>query len=195
MNSTEEEIMKSQVMIAAFNWFSNVLTVFPLQDKLIMTLSDCNNIKIPSSHKTEGIAADYILYISGNRSGNQFIARGGACAYQVNGANNVIAGSFEVNLDLFFGLSLADQIIVAIHEITHALVFSSELFDFFKKPDGNPYLPEEILKDIYYPNRDKWVLAIVLPTVLAKAQESFDCPSLRGVDLEDFGGDGTVGSH
>ncbi|CAG9318554.1 unnamed protein product [Blepharisma stoltei] len=84
---------------------------------------------------------------------------------------------------------------VSIHEITHALAFAPELFDLFKKPNGLPYSDDEITKEIYFPNREKWVTVLTLPTVVSKAREIFGCENLEGIELEDYGGSGSAGSH
>ncbi|CAG9318551.1 unnamed protein product [Blepharisma stoltei] len=195
MNSTQEDQFKNEVMSAADNFFTNALSVYPVSETLLITISDCNGAQVPSDHKKIGVDADYVLYIYGNRSSESFIARAGACARETGGKNNPVAGSFEINLDLFWNYEVYDQIILAIHEMTHALVFSDSLYTHYVKSDGTQYASDEVTTSIKYENRGKNVTAIVLPTVLAKAKSIFNCDSLKGVELEDYGDSGSAGSH
>ena len=41
----------------------------------------------------------------------------------------------------------------------------------------------------------KDVFMVTTPRVVAAAREFFDCPTLQGVELEEYNEDGKVGSH
>ncbi|CAG9322125.1 unnamed protein product [Blepharisma stoltei] len=192
MTDSQESLLKGTVMSAVNNWFTNLLSVYPLQSNLKLSISKCNSVTVPSSHQTTGVAADYILYIYGNTTTATYIARGGACTYD-SGNNNVLAGTFEVNIANFFGSGTQDNIINSIHEVTHALVFSSSLYSLYKQSDGTKYSSYQ--QTVNYPNRGKSVTALTFPTVLAKAQSAFGCSTLVGLELEDAGGSGSAGSH
>ena len=90
--------------------------------------------------------------------------------------NREVDYSKKNSLRYFSGLIL--------HEFTHILGFSSWYFieyyhNYFTKLDKNG-----IERAFVNSNR-----------VLKVAREYFNCPSLEGVELENFGGEGTVGSH
>jgi len=48
---------------------------------------------------------------------------------------------------------------------------------------------------VNYPNRGKDATVLILPTVAAQAQTIFGCSTAEGVELEDYGGSGSAGSH
>ena len=67
---------------------------------------------------------------------------------------------------------------VLLHEITHILVFHPNLF-----------------KKLGIVKTENSVSYINSPKVLRKARQHFNCPSLKGVPLENQGGSGSLGSH
>ena len=68
------------------------------------------------------------------------------------------------------------------HEITHILIFEPNLLNSF-----NAIKEEEIDDETKY--------YIISPKALEKARFHFGCDSLKGIPLEDQGGEGSVGSH
>jgi hypothetical protein len=106
-----------------------------------------------------------------------------------------------------------EQLSVAMHEIIHVLGFTAQRLDDFVHPD----LEEMVASgDVRYPTdrvplRDglitrsstethangltSEVLRVLTPSAVAAARAHFDCPTLAGPELENFGADGTVGSH
>ena len=73
---------------------------------------------------------------------------------------------------------------ILVHELTHVLGFSSNYFNdvmgkCFKAVDSNNV-------EKYYLNSAK---------LLATAKKYFNCNSIKGIPLEDYGGQGTAGSH
>nr|CAH8856566.1 unnamed protein product [Trichobilharzia regenti] len=91
-----------------------------------------------------------------------------------------------------------ETVVTAVHELGHALGFSSELFPYFRDEYGNPRTkrhPKTI--DRYF---HTWAVlqvvdTLILPTVLHEARIHYNCPHLDGVDLENEGGEGTSGTH
>uniref|UniRef100_A0A3Q0KIZ7 Leishmanolysin-like peptidase n=1 Tax=Schistosoma mansoni TaxID=6183 RepID=A0A3Q0KIZ7_SCHMA len=108
----------------------------------------------------------------------------------------------------------------AIHELGHAMGFSRSNFALMRDLSGNPLTPrdprtgkpklnyqrqydasENTVKRIVRP----WVTAvgsfikpfssIVTPALLDEGRKHYNCPNLDGIDLENEGGEGTVGSH
>ena len=73
-----------------------------------------------------------------------------------------------------------------LHEITHILVFDDYLYDFYKF-NGNV----TITKIINGVNRT----LIATPKVKNIASQHFNCSSIEGIELENHGGTGSVGSH
>eukprot|EP00949_MAST-11_sp_MAST-11-sp1_P004285 g4285.t1 len=91
----------------------------------------------------------------------------------------------------------ASQLATAVHEISHALGFSSNKFSKFRLPDnGAPRGSSNIIKE-FPGERGYTVRKIITETVVAKVKEHFGCdnyPDIGG-EIEDGGGGGTAGSH
>ncbi|CAH8583104.1 unnamed protein product [Schistosoma rodhaini] len=108
----------------------------------------------------------------------------------------------------------------AIHELGHAMGFSRSNFALMRDLSGKPLTPrdprtgkpklnhqrqydasENTVKRIVRP----WVTAVgsfikpfssfVTPMLLNEGRKHYNCPNLDGIDLENEGGEGTVGSH
>ena len=73
-----------------------------------------------------------------------------------------------------------------LHEISHVLAFNDDLFPLFEGiTEPTTILPVNGLSRVL----------LKTPKVLEKAKGHFGCPSLKGVELEDQGGNGSAGSH
>ena len=75
-------------------------------------------------------------------------------------------------------------IMLLLHEITHILGFNQNLFDLF---------PSNSITTKKINNVDR--LLFKGKNVLKQAKRHFGCDSIEGIELEDQGGNGTVGSH
>eukprot|EP00899_Mesostigma_viride_P012751 jgi/Mesvir1/21477/Mv03929-RA.1 len=96
------------------------------------------------------------------------------------------------------------QVITAVHEILHALGFSSSLFPYYRDAATNPRVPRTSdfpdnanLSSIVRSSSERGfdVTRIITPKVAEKAREQYACPSMTGMETENHGGEGTVGSH
>lgn len=113
------------------------------------------------------------------------------------------------------------QLSTAMHEITHALGFSSQFFAYMRGPDGSPRTsrtatgePPAIINGKcpngaavdYFPNpsgntvaysseRDHTVAKMVTPRVAEFVKNHFNCSSVTGAELESQDEDGCMGSH
>ena len=96
-----------------------------------------------------------------------------------------IGGLIYINSKTNFSLINIDKYLetTLIHEMTHVLGFTSEYFEEFKYTT--------IKRDKYGIKRTY----INSPKVLEAARFYFDCPNLEGVELEEYGEEGTAGSH
>jgi len=81
-----------------------------------------------------------------------------------------------------------------LHEITHVLGFSRNLFGDFVNPETGEKIGEEnIIVDGTFRGIENKI--IVSPKVKEVARNHFACPTLRGVEVENDGGSGSKGSH
>nr|CAH8853228.1 unnamed protein product [Trichobilharzia regenti] len=108
----------------------------------------------------------------------------------------------------------------AIHELAHALGFVKTSYALMRDENGNPRTPrdpktgkpprndrgqfvpsESTVKLINRPwisavgSFSKQFLAFVTPQLLAEGRKHYNCPNLDGIDIENEGGEGTVGTH
>ncbi|GLE06596.1 hypothetical protein PINS_up015990 [Pythium insidiosum] len=113
-----------------------------------------------------------------------------------------------------------NQLSTAMHEITHALGFSSQFYAYMRNPDGTPRTPRDANGDppiekgakcangkssgYYirpgsttvktYSERDTSVARMVTPQVSAFVKTHFGCSDLEGAEIENQD-DGCLGSH
>ena len=77
---------------------------------------------------------------------------------------------------------------LALHELTHVLVFNPNLFEFFRDSEGNKYNDADVFKQKVVNGMPRNLLAY--PKMLAAAKKHFNCTSMIGVELENQGGTG-----
>lgn len=142
------------------------------------------------------IYADLVLLVSaeGNVT-DDWVAYAAAC--QINEyTGRPIIGRINFNphyltsdFDLFF-----DSFGTVMHEVTHVMVFSSNLWEYFINWEaGARRKKNEIEQDITAGGTTYKV--IKTPRVLAFVRSHFDCTSLAGAALENSGDVGTKNSH
>ena len=102
----------------------------------------------------------------------------------ISGINKPIGGIVQINPNFSLLKLDSDYYMkyLLIHEISHVLGFSK---NYFKKLNLT-YTEEVNGINITYINS---------PKVLQKARQHFNCPNLKGIQLENQGGKGSVGSH
>ncbi|CAH8857671.1 unnamed protein product [Trichobilharzia szidati] len=108
----------------------------------------------------------------------------------------------------------------AIHEMGHALGFVKTSFALMRDENGNPRTPREPKTGKprmnqfrqYEPSENTvrrinrpWVSAVgsfhkpflsfVTPRLLEEGRRHYNCPNLDGIDIENEGGEGTIGTH
>ena len=149
-----------------------------------------NTSKIGNTSKNgfseQGI--DFMLFVRfGNKSemGDSVLASAGA-RYLERDTGQPLIGIVNINRDVDYSknnsLNYFESIII--HEFTHALGFANNFFtkyfhNIFKKIDDSGI-------ERVYINSSK---------VVQTARKYFNCDSIEGVELEESGGSGTVGSH
>lgn len=77
-----------------------------------------------------------------------------------------------------------------LHEITHALGFSSNSYGDFIDPATGSLIP---IDDVKFTSGGKFFLKT--PRVLAYLKTHYNCCTMTGMRLEDGGGSGSAGSH
>ncbi|KAL0478008.1 leishmanolysin peptidase [Acrasis kona] len=158
--------------------------------------SDLVNDGFPSS------TGDIIIFVTLRPSTNTGVLGWGlACLYE-SMYGRPIMGQFNADPETFFAASEGQQIGIMLHEITHVLGFSESRFSAMIDQNGNQR-PGSVLsayrsyKDSAGNVNTKQVFYLNTPSLIKTAQSYFNCPESLpyGIELEEYGGDGTAGSH
>ena len=176
--------------------FSKLLSVRRQPGRLVLRSTRCGyggGVLVPEAHRTVGVDADLIIYLTARPIdvGGDTIAYSGHCEQEAGG--RPVAAHFN-----WSPRHLADApdewtvdylVRVAMHEMTHALVFSESLLGHFPYGPGGGALTR-----VRTPGGGE-ATAIRSPHVLRAARAQFGCASLEGAQLEDGGGVGTDNCH
>ena len=143
-----------------------------------------------SEEVKKGIEADLIVIPvirSQKDLGPGVIASARACFVNYHSDNRPILGLVNVGSEYNFTKydAITSSIDSLFHEVTHILVFSPVLWPYF--------LTQPVTKTFY--KDGKQIFKIVTPKVLEKARQHFNCSTLNGLELEDYGGAGSAGAH
>jgi len=106
--------------------------------------------------------------------------------------NRPVTGEIFWNPEFVYGnqnevLSMTST---ALHELTHALVFDSDLYPKYVDKRFIEIPIEKIIKT----NKNNRKM-IITPKVVQAAKKHFNCDLLEGLEVEDDGGSGTITSH
>ena len=182
------------VIDAVDQFLGSTLKVRPIVGNLSLDgLHSCGDL-VKSSHVDPGIPdTDLVIYVGAEESDEGWIAYAYTCAIEEGGNNNVVAGRIVMNKDISSN-DFSTKMSTVIHEIVHVLGFNSSLYEYFSKDEsGTVYSKEEY--EVKQNIRGKERTLLKYPPLLAEARRLFNCDTLPGVEVEDFGGSGTAGSH
>lgn len=190
LTKRKKELLISDLLPSAIGLHQERLQVNDVFDTLIIPnfvvpddiSNPCRFYTIPSSHHVTGVRnVDFILYVSAVPSPfPEVVAWATSCAVLESG-RPVVGIANIVPENIIEGHNIAR---VLAHEIGHALGFQIAQFDLanmvsnFSNVRGKP-----------------WSLEIISPKVLAAGAAHFNYPGIKGVELEDAGGEGTAYSH
>ncbi|XP_064398055.1 uncharacterized protein LOC135344730 isoform X3 [Halichondria panicea] len=160
---------------------------------------------------------DLIIYVSAVCTDTE--VEGGllafaSCCELENELDRPIAGYINFCPSPFANLTDDGAIALGIHEVMHAIGFSSSLFQWFRDENGNPRTARgqdgsppsvpstnTVRTETYtdWSTRDGLVnhevTLLVTPNVVEQARLHYNCSNIIGVELENQGGEGTAGSH
>lgn len=184
-----------QILELSKSSFESLLLVQRFKDK--MKLLECGNsiLIISDKVKNEGVEADLIIFpfIDTSYQGNVYEAYASPCIL-AGDTRRPVAGyiGFTKVLKLERENWLHYYTTLAMHELTHCLVFSPNLFPFFFN-QRELYGISNIIKTVTINGKKRSLLST--PKVVQAAKVHFNCDSVEGVELENQGSDGTSGSH
>ena len=202
------EILKSQVSSREItsSYYNNLASALNLTINFISKLLIVNNVKqIYLSSATFYDSEDYIIKSEVNDIVNKTIFTDlilipkifyidenvDAAAYPIalSAINNrPICGGILLGKHYNFTKTNAQPylIMLLLHEITHVLGFSSSFFEYFQSYSS-------LLKNKTVNGLKRTLFTG--PNVIKQAKRHFNCDDIEGIELENQGGDGSVGSH
>ena len=157
----------------------------------------CHNTNIPASYTTTsgaGTDIDFVLFVTMRPTQGSTLAWAATCRSDQFGRPVAGQANFGPNRISTDPTALAETVSTAIHEIAHALGFSSSKFSHFRDHSTGLVRGSENVISSYTQN-SKTVQKIITPTVVEKVRQHFGCSTLDGAELEDSGGSGSAGSH
>ena len=181
LTAEKRSILLTKVLPAAMNILSGALLVDPVVGNLRVG-SGCSTFTVPATHTQNGVPnADFVLYVAAAPTQPGNVAWAGACAF--DGVGRPIVGRANFSPEyLVWGKPADERTLVrtAVHEILHAMGFSSGTFARLLSTETRRGASRKI---------------VTSAGALAAARDHFDCQSLTGAEIEDEGGSGTAGSH
>ena len=177
-NNIKSKLKEVGQEFSKFLQFQHVdINLYGLKDKIMYM---CNLNVIGQDYGNFLLRNDIIIFPEFDSTlSSSTIAAAGACLISEENFQP-FGGVLYINPNINFNLRNVDYYMknILLHEITHVLVFSPDIFE-------NLHLIRTINGMSY----------IISKNVVTQAQKHFDCNSLIGVPLEDQGGTGSAGSH
>jgi hypothetical protein len=191
LTTEKATFLKETLMPKAIAYLQSSLSVNRFTTALSVGTSDCVDIvgtSIQSPYSSPGVDADFIIFVTARGTDATTLAWAAYCRMLNSGrpyAGQVNFG--PVNLDPS-PAALDAQVATAVHEILHALGFSSSSFAYFKAADGSSAVGSTTSNGVARST-------IKTAKVLDKARQHYGCTTLAGVPLEEGGSAGSAGSH
>jgi hypothetical protein len=186
LTAAKKDLLLNQLLPTALARLTSRIKVNRYTSNLVVSRQACSYFTIPDSHSTTGVPdADFVLYVaSGPISGTATLAWAGSCQSDST-TGRPIVGRVNIDpehLDFSSAAGYEQQIDTVVHEMMHALGFSSAMFAIPSRYGTTT-------------RRGKPVKQLVTNGIVAEARDFTGCASLDGVELEDEGTGGSVGSH
>ncbi|ETV82335.1 hypothetical protein, variant [Aphanomyces astaci] len=191
LTKEKSDFILSVMLPAVTAYFSSVLSVQRVSGNLIIQGLGCQANEwaccantIPPYLKTTGIAnTDFLIHVTARPTSGAVLAWALPCNIDQYGRPISGQANFGPNrLDTQSG-SRAGQIGTAIHEITHALGFSSSRFADFRQPLNGPLWGYSNVVSQTQQN-GIFVSKIITPQVVKQAKQQFNCPDWPGAGAE-----------
>lgn len=195
--SVTEELFKNiqNILETAITVHESLIKVKRLNQLLVVT--DCHpSITISTDISTTGISADLVIFpfFDEGIAGTATQAYASTCV--INSRNSrPIAGLIAFTPSLNYNKTnwFEYYTTIAIHELTHVLGFNTDVFDTFIDENQQPVPLNKTLQETVINGVNRKI--IVSPKALDAARRHFNCSDLIGIELENQGGIGTIGSH
>ena len=174
--------------------YESLLKVKRLTSKLF--IQSCGSAQISATVKSPGVDADLILFPHFEPTYSGSIEAAATSCAQDQTTGRPLVGYIKYGIDAF-NVQKTNWIEyytdLTFHEISHILVFNDILWESFIDSSGNTIAKTAVTGNQTINGISR--LLIISPKVTAAAQAHFGCSTLKGVELENQGGEGTSGNH
>jgi leishmanolysin len=198
INSLTVYTVLTQLLQEVQSILAKLLAVQPVTNITYQQDSKCVNgvggpVPIPNEFITNGQTSDLLILITARPSAS--VATTANC-YKDRNSNRPISAHINLDPNFFFKMSsYTDQIGTLLHEITHALGFSSEFYDGFISAD-TVFKTMKSFTDASGVATSKTINYLKTPKLVSALQTHFGCNvTVPGAELEEGGSPGTAGSH
>ncbi|WIA35327.1 hypothetical protein OEZ86_003782 [Tetradesmus obliquus] len=143
-----------------------------------------------------GEFTDYYLYITAiqdEHCSSGAVAWALPCLYD-DATNRPLLGSANICPEALANGNTNSGVAVLVHELTHALGFTDDMFDKFIDAEGQP-IPQTKVVQAYTDAYGRSTSMIITPTVVKETQAQFGCDRVPGAALENEGGQGSAMAH
>jgi hypothetical protein len=198
VTAQQRDMIVGKLVPVATQFLSRRLKVQTRGSNLRVPIAKCYQANVPQAHQTTGLDADLIIYVTASNEPSQgFIAWATSCL-QDSVTRRPIAGQINFNLHYlkFEADKFEEQVDTTLHEITHILAFSGNLYRHFMKSFGSRESAGEanvFARDVLLRGAPRQIIRS--PKVLETARKYFNCPTINGVEIENEGGSGSAGAH
>ncbi len=204
LNKTDIRYLQYDIMPKAKEIFEKIIKVRRNTNKLKLSKDICEDIPIPEIYKQidyvvdSGVDADLIIFVRLDHTGfyraNRIEAAATYCL-QDERTKRPIAGYiiFKPDINAKNTTYLDYMTWLAIHEMTHILVFNDGIYGDFVDENLQPLNITNVLGTKLVNN--KTINFLKTKNVVNKGKKHFNCSNLEGIPLEFMGGVGTSGSH
>lgn len=207
LTDAKKSYIMDTLMPRAMNFLSSALRINPVVGNLVVSGGKCGNpgTPVPAAHSTTGVAdADFTIYVTAApKSDPNVLTVAWALSCRRDGANRPVTAHVNFvprrlsNAAALDPVEIQSDLLTAIHEISHALGFSSPFFD------GTGYYDENynfvaggglttVAAAAPFNKERKFISS---PRVVREVRAFFNCSTAIGGEIEDQGGSGTAGSH
>lgn len=216
ITDAKRTMLRDVLIPRVVKFMAELLTVHRVQGKMRIGTHHCgygSGVSVPEYMRSEGVDADMVLFVTMRPIDTpETIAFCGHCETDQSG--RPIAAHFNwAPSRLEYGSNTDEYTIeylthIAMHEFTHALVFTQELIAYFpahmttpptEGGDGMAAFPASTgyygTGVSYFDSGRGRKAHVTTPRVVLAGRKHFNCDRFRGAQLEDGGGGGTQGSH
>jgi len=192
-SSSMRNYVQNQLIPPIMSYFSGMLKVkYPVSGNLKISSSSICGYSTPSVLRS-GVNADWIYIVTTDSSSN-YVASTTTCSL-ASGSRRPLVGKTTISTRYLTPttdvLSHERQMICIMHEVVHALGFSTSLYSHWLTSSGRT-MTGHITSATLDGSTAKVINAEPLTS---KLRAHFGCSSLRGAYMENSGSSGTAGSH